>query len=132
MTKQFESELIKFAVEARKKAYCPYSNFAVGASVLTSDGKIFCGANIENASYGLTVCAERVAIYNAVSQGSNEFVALCVVTENGDVFPCGACRQVFAEFADDNAEIIIADSKLIHIERTTLSKLLPKAFRIAK
>ena len=91
--------LIEKAFEARKKAYCPYSQFMVGAAVLGEDGNIYTGCNIENASYGMTVCAERVAIFNMVSSGCTKFEALAVVgSNNGDGAPCLACRQVMTEF----------------------------------
>ena len=119
--------LIEAAVRVRENAYAPYSNYRVGAAVLAQSGKIYVGANVENASYGLTVCAERVAIFRAVSEGERKIAALCVVTPNGG-YPCGACRQVLAEFASPSAEIIIAtpDGKIADI--TTLEQLMPKSF----
>lgn len=132
MERQLQERLIKVADEARKNAYCPYSDFPVGASVLTEDGEIFSGANIENASYGLTVCAERVAIFRAVAEGYRKLVALCIVADQDDVFPCGACRQVFAEFADESAEIVIANSNLSRIQIYKLSDLLPHSFKLRK
>lgn len=132
MERQLQELLIKAAEEARKNAYCPYSDFPVGASVLTVDGKIFSGANIENVSYGLTVCAERVAIFKAVADGCEKLVALCVVADQGDTFPCGACRQVFAEFADESAEIVIANSRLSEIRIYKLSDLLPHSFKFRR
>jgi cytidine deaminase len=97
---QLWRELIAAATQARDHAYAPYSRFAVGAAVLTAQGRVATGCNIENASLGLTVCAERVAIWKAVSQGETEFQALAVVSDVGAT-PCGACRQVMAEFAND-------------------------------
>lgn len=121
------NELIKAAEEARDKAYVPYSGFRVGAALLGDDGKVFTGANIENASYGLTICAERVALFKAVSSGTRSFQALAVVTDsNNPVSPCGACRQVLVEFAPD-LEVYLANTGG-KIEKTTLAELLPRAF----
>lgn len=95
-------DLLNSALEAREKAYVPYSHFAVGAALRTAEGKIYTGCNIENASYGLTVCAERVALFKAVSAGERNFAALAVVADTPDVCsPCGACRQVLAEFGPE-------------------------------
>jgi len=100
-------ELVALAREARKKAYAPYSNFAVGAALLAKSGKIYTACNVENVSYGLSVCAERAAVFKAVSEGDREFEAIAVVTEDG-ISPCGACRQVLREFGED-IQVIIAD-----------------------
>lgn len=117
--------LVHLAVEARQRAYIPYSRFAVGAAVRTRSGKVYTGCNIENASYGLTVCAERVAIWKAVSDGETDFEAIAVVTEIAGS-PCGACRQVMAEFAPAMT-VVIAD--LDGRQRvTTAAELLPDAF----
>jgi len=118
-------DLISRAIAARQRAYVPYSNFPVGAALLTKSGQIYTGCNIENASYGMTVCAERVAILKAVSEGETEFVLLAVATEIG-ASPCGACRQVMVEFAPD-MPVLIAD---LAGQTTTLSaaQLLPLAF----
>jgi cytidine deaminase len=117
--------LVEAARLARQSAYAPYSRFAVGAAVLTRSGKVVTGCNIENASFGLTVCAERVAILKAVSEGETNFVALAVVTSI-DGSPCGACRQVMAEFALD-MPVIIADLQQVH-RIATVAELLPGAF----
>jgi len=104
-------KLIAEAKMAREKAYAPYSNFKVGAAVLTSNGKIFSGCNIENSSYGLSICAERAAIFNAVSSGYKKFTKIVVVTDSEPPSsPCGACRQVIFEFGDD-IEVIMANLK---------------------
>ena len=100
------AELVDRARAARENAYAPYSTYRVGAAVLTASGAVFTGCNVENASYGLTVCAERVAICTAVAAGQREFLTLAVVTSNGGA-PCGVCRQVLVEFAPD-ATVIIA------------------------
>ena len=117
--------LVEAARHARQTAYAPYSRFAVGAALLTQSGKVVTGCNIENASFGLTVCAERVAIWKAVSEGETDFLALAVVTSI-DGSPCGACRQVMAEFALD-MPVIIADLKQVH-RIATVAELLPGAF----
>lgn len=119
--------LVKLAVSSLKKAYAPYSKFRVGAAVLTKSGKIFTGVNIENASYGATVCAERVAIFKAVSEGETEIVEIAVASETDNpAAPCGICRQVMAEFAS-NAKIYLVGRKG-KIFETTLKEILPFAF----
>ena len=118
-------ELVRAARAAREKAYAPYSNYKVGAALLTEDGSIFTGCNVENASYPAGICAERTAIAKAVSEGHRQFVAIAVATINGGV-PCGICRQVMNEFAADLL-VILADETGIASE-ATLRELLPRAF----
>ena len=119
-------KLIEMAKRARENAYAPYSNFKVGAALLTEDGEIFTGANVENASYGLSICAERVAVFKAVSEGKRKFKAIAVVTDTEKPTPpCGACRQVLAEFGD--IEVIMANLKG-DVKVMKLSELLPEAF----
>jgi cytidine deaminase len=118
-------ELVSQAIEARKNAYAFYSGYPVGAAVLTASGNIYTGCNVENASTGLTVCAERTAIQKAVSEGDPSIVALAVVTEDGAP-PCGACRQVLLEFGA-GARIYIADMSGA-VTETTLAELLPAPF----
>jgi cytidine deaminase len=125
LKEEIAQDLVRQAIEARRRAYVPYSSFPVGASLLTRSGKIFTGCNIENASYGLTVCAERVAIWKAVSEGETEFEALAVATNIGGS-PCGACRQVMAEFAPD-MPVLIADLNG-QITPLSVADLLPLAF----
>ena len=120
-----QDKLVFLAAEARKKAHAPYSNFSVGAALLARSGRIYTGSNVENASYGLSVCAERVAVFKAVSEGEREFEAIAVVTENG-VTPCGACRQVLIEFGDD-IQVIVADTAG-HRRAFALTDLLPEGF----
>jgi cytidine deaminase len=122
-----EAELVRVAVEARRNAYAPYSGFAVGAALLAEDGRIFTGCNVENASYGLTVCAERVALFKAVSEGARRFLALAVACGEGACAPCGACRQVLYEFAPDLL-VIMADGEGKSWCRAKLSELLPRGF----
>ncbi len=115
-------ELVRKATEAMKNSYSPYSRFAVGAALLCSDGRIFTGCNIENVSYGLTNCAERTAVFKAVSEGAVHFEAIAVAAEKQTPWPCGACRQVLAEFAPD-IRILLSHSEEIIEKR--LSELLP-------
>lgn len=120
-------KLIKVAEKARKRAYAPYSKFKVGAAILSSDGKIFTGCNIENASFGLTVCAERVAILKAISEGSSKFEAIAIVGDtNRPCSPCGACRQVISEFGKDIKIIMYNLKGDIKIKK--IDELLPEAF----
>ena len=119
--------LVKLAIEAREKAFAPYSNFKVGAALAGSSGRVFAGCNVENATYGLTVCAERVALWKAVSEGEREFVAVAVVSESEHpAFPCGACRQLLWEFCGD-IEVIIANLRGVR-ESHRLSQLFPHPF----
>jgi cytidine deaminase len=120
-----DSELVALAAAARAKAYAPYSQYQVGAALLTASGRVYTGSNVENASYGLTICAERTAVVKAVSEGDCEFVAIAVVTESGGT-PCGACRQVLAEFEPD-LRVLVADGKG-HYRVYHLSELLPYHF----
>lgn len=118
--------LIDLATEARRRAYAPYSNYPVGAALRTRSGRIFSGCNVENAAYPSSMCAERVAIFKAVSEGEKEFDVLAAVTSNGGM-PCGACRQVMAEFGLDLV-VLIADGEGRLVQETTVAGLLPGAF----
>lgn len=118
--------LIQAALEARKWAYAPYSNYAVGAALLTVSGKVYDGCNIENAAYPDTICAERVAVYKAVSEGERDFQAIVVATGNGGT-PCGSCRQVLAEFGLDTRVIVVDGEGRVTLE-TDVAGLLPGAF----
>ena len=126
ITEHMRRELIQRAIDARKRAYVPYSNYPVGAALLTSSGQIFSGANVENAAYPTTMCAERVAVFKAVTEGEKEFDAIAVVTDNGGA-PCGSCRQVLAEFGLDTI-VLIADDAGNLVQETTVAGLLPQAF----
>lgn len=119
-------ELIKKALEAQKMSYSPYSNFSVGAAVLTKDGKVYTGCNIEIASYSPTICAERTAIFKAISEGSQRIQKIAVVGDANPTFPCGVCRQVIREFGKD-AEVIIANSE-DEFSIYTINELLPHSF----
>jgi cytidine deaminase len=122
-----QNELIRLAAEARRRAFAPFSNFKVGAALLTEDGEIFTGCNIENASYGLTMCAERVAIFKAVSEGARAFQKICVVADTESLTPpCGACRQIIWEFCG-NIEIVLSNLEG-KIETFQMSELFPRAF----
>lgn len=121
--------LVRAAAKARQGAVAPYSKFKVGAALLTRSGKVVGGANVESASYGLTCCAERIALFNALTNGRRDFVAVAVVARApGGPMPCGACRQLLAEYAP-NARVWVADSQALRtIKEFTVRELLPAAF----
>ncbi|MBP9901922.1 MAG: cytidine deaminase [Verrucomicrobia subdivision 3 bacterium] len=121
--------LMTAAIKARERAVAPYSKFKVGAAVLTRAGKIIGGANVESASYGLTCCAERVALFKALTEGENDFIAVAVAARtDGGAMPCGACRQLLAEYARQ-AQVFVADSRRPRqIKAFTVRELLPGAF----
>lgn len=126
MTELETQKLMDCAIKARENAYSPYSHFAVGAALLCEDGTLYEGCNIENASYGLTNCAERTAIFKAVSEGHTKFKALAVVADTeGPCAPCGACRQVMAEF---KIPLIIMGNLMGNIKIVTIEELLPFSF----
>ena len=122
--------LMDKAKEASKRAYSPFSKFAVGASVLTKEGNIYSGCNIENSSFGMTICAERCAIFKAVSEGDKEILAVAIYSPNeDDCYPCGACRQVMYEFqGETEIEIITEEKGKLNIKK--LSDFLPYGFKI--
>ncbi len=126
LTQNSKQELIDAANMARQKAYVPYSKYRVGAALRTKSGKIFTGVNVENAAYPQTMCAERIAIFKAVSEGEQEFEAISVVTDNGGS-PCGGCRQVMAEFGL-NTVVLIANGEGKLLQELTVKDLLPEAF----
>ena len=134
MNNETVSMLVKKANEAREKSYCPYSGFAVGAALLCSDGTIYTGANIENASYTPTICAERVAFFQAVHNGHREFTAIAIVGGpkgcdiNALCTPCGVCRQVMSEFCKGDFKIILSDGKADSV--FTLDDMLPHRFAL--
>lgn len=127
LTTRVKEELIRKANEAREQAYAPYSRYQVGAAVLTADGQVFTGCNIENAAYPSSLCAERVAIFKAVSEGHRQLRAIAVVTSNGGS-PCGGCRQVMREFGGKQLVVLIADGSGTLLEELTLDELLPRSF----
>ena len=125
LNKEYQS-LIDLANTAREHAYVPYSHYRVGAALRTKSGRVFTGVNVESAAYPTTMCAERVAIYKAVSEGEREFEVIVVVTDNGGS-PCGGCRQVMAEFGLET-RVLIADGGGILLAEMTVAELLPEAF----
>jgi cytidine deaminase len=131
MNKKIIQKLIGSAKEASQNSYSPYSNYKVGAAILTKSGEIFTGTNIENASYPASVCAERVALFKAISEGFKEFEALAIYAEGECLpFPCGICRQVIREFTDD-LPIIVAKSEEEYVVKN-ISELLPSTFKLKK
>ena len=123
--------LMDNAKEASKTSYSPFSRFAVGAAVLASSGKIYRGCNVENSSFGLTICAERCAIFKAVSEGEKEILAVAIYSPNTDsCYPCGACRQVLYEFQGDEEEISVVTEQMGQLEIKKLSYFLPCGFKI--
>lgn len=122
-----KQELAKAAASMRQRSYVPYSKYAVGAALLTKSGVTFTGCNIENAAYPVTVCAERTAMFKAVSEGYTDFDTIAVATEDGLGFPCGSCRQVMAEFALDMT-VLMVDKDGNIITESTVKELLPGAF----
>lgn len=126
MSHPAETDLIEAALSASKMAYIPYSNYRVGAALLTPDGDVFTGCNVESASYTPTICAERTALVKAISEGKREFSAVAVVTRDGGS-PCGVCRQLLYEFSPSML-VIMADLKGVAHQRATLADLLPFGF----
>jgi cytidine deaminase len=125
-----DKDLLKIARDILKFSYSPYSNFPVGAVLLTKNGKIYTGVNIENASYGLTICAERVAIFKAISEGEKEFLKIVIVGKDGNgVPPCGACRQVMMEFSP-KMEVLLYNSHEDSFNKYKVEDLLPHSFKL--
>ena len=132
MNKKLRDELIRRAVTAKQTSYSPYSKFRVGAAILTSDGEIFSGCNVENASYGLAICAERNAVFQAAFAGKRKIIAVAVTSdEKSFLTPCGACRQVISEFAAGNAEIVLitVDGKTKSVK---FGKIFPTPLKLEK
>ena len=127
ISNEIKQELADLAVEMRKRSYSPYSHYAVGAALLSKSGRIFTGCNIENAAYPVTICAERTAIFKAVSEGEMEFEAIAIATEDGLGYPCGSCRQVMAEFSLDMT-VLLADREGHITTEASVIELLPGAF----
>ena len=129
MNDEQRQQLLTAAIDAREQAYAPHSKFLVGAALLTDDDQIICGCNVENASYGLTICAERNAVFAAVAQGHRKFQAIALATVGGAT-PCGACRQVLAEFCDDLPILIVDVEQPDRVTETSLAVLLPGRFKL--
>ena len=127
LTDDIRQDLVRRALEARQWAYAPYSNYKVGAALLADSGRIYTGVNVENAAYPTGICAERVAVYKAVSEGERQFQAVAVATSNGGS-PCGSCRQVLSEFGLE-IRVILADEQGEILLETDVASLLPGAFR---
>ena len=126
MTNEVSNKLLDAAIQAAKNSYSPYSGFPVGAAVLTPSGKIYAGTNVENASYGATICAERVAVFKAISEGEDKILALAVYSSAADfAYPCGMCLQVLSEFSEDIPVVIAGNSGQKNFK---LSELLPHRF----
>lgn len=124
-----KTALVKLAKEAKERAYVPYSNFKVGAAILTDTGNVYTGINIENASFGATNCAERTAVFTAVAQGERRIKAVAIASDSDDyIYPCGICRQVLSEFGDDKM-LILCSNSAGELKEYTLGELLPGAFR---
>ena len=126
LTSQIKNMMFDKAKSVFSNPYNPYSNFAVAASILCKDGSIYVGVNMENASYGLTICAERIAAGTAITNGCTEMIAVLIITKNGETPPCGACRQVLAEF-NPQMTVLLASPEKITLE-TSMDVLLPSAF----
>jgi cytidine deaminase len=123
-----DQELIKLAIDAKEKSYSPYSNFRVGAALLTKDGKVFQGANIENAAYGVTICAERTAAFAAKLDGYDEFSTIAVTSDSNDYIPpCGSCRQVLLELCGEDLNVLITNGNG-DVKSVSLKELLPFSF----
>lgn len=123
-------DLLKLAINAKNNAYAPYSKFRVGAALLTVNDKVYTGVNVENASYGATNCAERTAVFKMASEGERKIAAIAIASDSPDfIYPCGICRQVLAEFGDDNIKVICSKNTG-EFKVLTLKELLPYAFRL--
>lgn len=125
-----DRELFILANEAKENAYAPYSKFKVGAALLAKSGKLYTGANMENATYGATICAERTAFVKALSEGEREFIKIAVAAEATEAFPCGICRQFMYEFGGDIEVIVGIDAE--HLQKFTVDELLPHGFRLER
>lgn len=124
-----DRELYRISKEAEKMAYAKFSGFHVGAALLAKDGRVFTGCNVENSSYGATICAERTAFTKAISEGCREFSRIMITSSGGEAWPCGICRQFMREFCDDDFVIMTAADEE-HIRSYTLERILPEGFRL--
>ena len=126
---QVREAVVQAAIDVRQRAHAKYSQFLVGAAILAADGRIYAGCNVENSSYGLTICAERAAVFNAIAAGQREFQLLAIATAGGGT-PCGACRQVLVEFAPELPILLIDVDRPSAVVELNLRELLPKAFSL--
>lgn len=124
-----DRELYAKAVEMLPRAYAPFSKFRVGAALLTKDGRVYTGCNVENSSYGATICAERTAFVKAVSEGESQFAAIAIVCQEGEAWPCGICRQFMREFCDDDFRIITGNDEN-SLRVYTMNEILPEGFKL--
>ena len=132
MDKAIISKLIEAAIEAKSNSYSPYSKFAVGAAILCKDGNIYRGCNIENGAYPTSICAERVALFKAVSEGERDFIGIAIVSSSSEITPpCGACRQALSEFVREDFDVILAKSKDDY-KTFLFAELLPLSFKLEK
>jgi len=122
-------ELFRLAKEMTKRSYAPFSKFHVGAALECQDGTVFTGCNVENSSYGATICAERTAFCKAISEGYREFKKIMITSSGGEAWPCGICRQFMKEFCDDDFIIMTAKDEE-HIKKYTMAQILPEGFRL--
>ena len=122
-------ELYEIALDMTSKSYAPFSKFRVGAALLTKEGKLYTGCNVENSSFGGTICAERTAFVKAVSEGDREFAKIAIASSGGEAWPCGICRQFMKEFCDDEF-VVITGNDVDSIRTYTLAELLPEGFRL--
>ena len=129
MEREMQEKLLKLAAEARDHSYSPYSHYSVGAALLTKDGKIYQGCNIENASFTPTICAERTAFFKAIFDGVREFAAIAIIgSGDSPAFPCGVCRQVMSEFCDGEFVLIVANRDGSEVVVETLDQMMPHRF----
>lgn len=129
MEREMQEKLLKLAADARDHSYSPYSHYSVGAALLTKDGKIYQGCNIENASFTPTICAERTAFFKAIFDGVREFAAIAIIgSGDSPAFPCGVCRQVMSEFCDGEFVLIVANRDGSEVVVETLDQMMPHRF----
>ena len=129
MERELQEQLRKLAAEARDHSYSPYSHYSVGAALLTKDGRIYQGCNIENASFTPTICAERTAFFKAIFDGVREFAAIAIIgSGDSPAFPCGVCRQVMSEFCDGDFEIVVSNRDGSEVVTETLNQMMPHRF----
>ncbi len=124
-----DRELYARAVEMLPRAYAPFSKFRVGAALLTKDGRVYTGCNVENSSYGATICAERTAFVKAISEGESQFAAIAIVCQEGEAWPCGICRQFMRELCDDDFRIITGKDEY-SLRVYTMKEILPEGFKL--